>query len=207
MFQITGQQLSVSATRTNLSRLEEHFGGYLPSPAELLHADPQVLRASGLSTRKGATLRALAERFVDGRLIDEALAGMTDDEIEADRGIGHRPLDGARVPDLRSRPTRRAPARRPRTSARCSTAVRPRPPPHRRTDGRGDRALAAVPECRGELPVRLGIRGTTVMDRSSSFAIRPPVRSHSSIDGDHPASARRQRGAVSRQPTPRREKN
>ena len=27
------------------------------------------------------------------------------------------------------------------------------------------------------------------------------------IDGDHPASARRQRGAVSRQPTPRREKN
>jgi 3-methyladenine DNA glycosylase/8-oxoguanine DNA glycosylase len=66
MFQVTGQQLSVSATRTILSRLEEHFGGHLPSPAELLHADPQVLRASGLSTRKGATLRALAERIVDG---------------------------------------------------------------------------------------------------------------------------------------------
>ena len=42
-----------------------------------------MLRASGMSARKGATLRALAERFVDGRLSDEALAQMTDDEIEA----------------------------------------------------------------------------------------------------------------------------
>ena len=82
LFQVTGQQLSVRATRTILSRLEEHFGGHLPSPAELLAADPQVLRASGLSTRKGATLRALAERFVDGRLSDDTLAHMTDDEIE-----------------------------------------------------------------------------------------------------------------------------
>ena len=83
IFQVTGQQLSVRATRTILSRLEEHFGEHLPSPAELLAADPQVLRASGLSTRKGATLRALAERFVDGRLSDEALAQMSDDEIES----------------------------------------------------------------------------------------------------------------------------
>jgi DNA-3-methyladenine glycosylase II len=82
IFQVTGQQLSVRATRTILSRLEEHFGGHLPSPAKLLAADPQVLRASGLSTRKSATLRALAERFVDGRLSDDALAQMTDDEIE-----------------------------------------------------------------------------------------------------------------------------
>jgi DNA-3-methyladenine glycosylase II len=42
-----------------------------------------VLRASGLSARKGATLRALAERFVNGRLSDQALARMTDDEVEA----------------------------------------------------------------------------------------------------------------------------
>ena len=83
IFQVTGQQLSVKATRTILSRLEEHFGGHLPSPAELLAADPQVLRASGLSTRKSATLRALAEWFVDGRLSDDALAQMTDDEVEA----------------------------------------------------------------------------------------------------------------------------
>ena len=55
----------------------------MPSPAELLAADPQVLRDSGFSARKSATLRALAERFVDGRLSDEALSRMTDDEVEA----------------------------------------------------------------------------------------------------------------------------
>ena len=83
IFQVIGQQLSVSATRTILGRLEQQFGGHLPSPAELLAADPQVLRASGMSTRKGATLRAVAERFVDGHLSDEAFAGMTDAEVES----------------------------------------------------------------------------------------------------------------------------
>src|SRR5882672_12383190 len=70
IFQVVGQQLSVAATRTIVSRIEERFVGRLPSPAELLAADPQVLRAAGLSARKGATLRALADRFVDGRLSD-----------------------------------------------------------------------------------------------------------------------------------------
>jgi DNA-3-methyladenine glycosylase II len=83
IFQVTGQQLSVRATRAILARLEQSFEGHLPSPAELLAADPQVLRASGLSTRKGGTLRALAERFVDGRLSDDTFARMTDDEIES----------------------------------------------------------------------------------------------------------------------------
>jgi DNA-3-methyladenine glycosylase II len=83
IFQVAGQQLSVRATRAIVSRIEEHFGGRLPSPAELLAADPDVLRASGLSARKGETLRALAERFVDGRLSDEALSQMTDDDVEA----------------------------------------------------------------------------------------------------------------------------
>jgi DNA-3-methyladenine glycosylase II len=83
IFQVVGQQLSVSATRTIVSRLRERFGGRLPSAPELLAMDPQELRAVGMSARKGATLRALAERFADGRLSDESLAGMADDEIEA----------------------------------------------------------------------------------------------------------------------------
>jgi DNA-3-methyladenine glycosylase II len=82
-FQVIGQQLSVPATRTILGRLESHFGGRLPTPAELLAADPAILRASGMSTRKGATLRASAERFVDGRLGDAALASMSDEEVIA----------------------------------------------------------------------------------------------------------------------------
>src|SRR5690349_18491920 len=82
VFQVAGQQLSVASTRAIVSHLQERFGGHMPSPAELLAADPQVLRDSGFSTRKAQTLRALAERFVDGRLSDEALARMTDDEVE-----------------------------------------------------------------------------------------------------------------------------
>jgi len=82
VFQVAGQQLSVASTRAIISHLQERFGGHMPSPAELLAADAQVLRDSGFSTRKGQTLRALAERFVDGRLSDESLARMTDDEVE-----------------------------------------------------------------------------------------------------------------------------
>jgi DNA-3-methyladenine glycosylase II len=60
VFQVAGQQLSVSPTRAIIAHLEERFGGHLPSPAELLAADPQVLRDSGFSARRGETLRSLA---------------------------------------------------------------------------------------------------------------------------------------------------
>jgi DNA-3-methyladenine glycosylase II len=83
VFQVAGQQLSVASTRAIISHLLERFGGHMPSAAELLAADPQVLRDSGFSVRKGQTLRALAERFVDGRLSDAALERMTDEEVEA----------------------------------------------------------------------------------------------------------------------------
>ncbi len=83
VFQVAGQQLSVASTRAIISHLQERFGGHMPSPGELLAVDPQVLRDSGFSTRKGQTLRALAERFVDGRLSDEALSRMSDEEVEA----------------------------------------------------------------------------------------------------------------------------
>jgi len=83
IFQVAGQQLSVSSTRALISHLQQHFGGHMPSPAELLAADPKVPRESGFSVRKGETLRALAERFVDGRLSEKAFSRMTDEEIEA----------------------------------------------------------------------------------------------------------------------------
>ena len=83
IFQVAGQQLSVSSTRAIIRHLEDHFDGHMPSATEVLAADPQVLRQSGFSARKSETIRALAERFADGRLSDEALAAMTDDEVEA----------------------------------------------------------------------------------------------------------------------------
>jgi DNA-3-methyladenine glycosylase II len=92
IFGVAGQQLSVSSTRAIISHLEDHFGGDLPSPAELLAADPNVLRDSGFSARKSQTLRELAERFADGRLSDEALSRMSDEEVERTltevKGIG-----------------------------------------------------------------------------------------------------------------------
>jgi DNA-3-methyladenine glycosylase II len=82
-FGVIGQQLSVMATRAIVWHLEQRFGGHLPAAAELLAVDPSELRAAGMSNRKAATLRALAERFVDGRLSDASLAGMSDDEVQA----------------------------------------------------------------------------------------------------------------------------
>jgi DNA-3-methyladenine glycosylase II len=68
LFQVTGQQLSVPATRRTLGRIEDLFGGRLPDPAELLAVQPEMFRAAGLSWRKIGTLRDLAERLTDGRL-------------------------------------------------------------------------------------------------------------------------------------------
>ena len=83
IFQVIGQQLSVRATRTILGRVEQVFGGRLPTPAEMLAADPNAVRSSGMSTRKVATLKAVAQEFVDGRLSDDALSAMSDDDVVA----------------------------------------------------------------------------------------------------------------------------
>jgi DNA-3-methyladenine glycosylase II len=83
IFQVVGQQLSVAATRTMLGRLLDRFGGHLPTPEQLLAADPEDIRAAGLSHRKVRTLRELAERFVDGRLDPDELERLPDEEVIA----------------------------------------------------------------------------------------------------------------------------
>src|ERR1700757_246461 len=75
LFQVTGQQLSVAATRRTLARIQALFGGHLPSSTELLAVDPAELRAAGLSWRKVSTLRDLAGRIADGRLDPDVLSG------------------------------------------------------------------------------------------------------------------------------------
>ena len=99
LFQIAGQQLSVAATRTILGRIEGLFGGRLPAPGELLALDPARLREAGLSWRKIATLRDLAERLTDGRLDSDTLSNLPDDELMAELttipGIGPWTVQGA----------------------------------------------------------------------------------------------------------------
>ncbi len=94
IFQVAGQQLSVASTRAIITHLQQRFEGHMPSPAELLAADPKVLRDSGFSSRKGDTLRALAQRFVDGRLSEEAFAGMAlRRTIQREYALDHLPTD------------------------------------------------------------------------------------------------------------------
>jgi DNA-3-methyladenine glycosylase II len=101
LFQVTGQQLSVPATRRTLGRIEELFGGHLPAPAELLAVDPGKIRAAGLSWRKIGTLRDLAERLSDGRLDPDVLSALPDDELMAQLtaipGIGPWTVQGALI--------------------------------------------------------------------------------------------------------------
>ena len=99
LFQVAGQQLSVAATRRILARIQDLFGGHLPSPDELLAVDPAKIREAGLSWRKIATLRDLAERLTDGRLDTNVLSGLPDDENMTERtaipGIGPWTVQGA----------------------------------------------------------------------------------------------------------------
>jgi DNA-3-methyladenine glycosylase II len=105
LFQVIGQQLSVAATRRILARIEALFGGHLPSPAELLGVDPGSLREAGLSWRKIGTLRDLAERLSDGRLDQDVLSALPDDELMAQLtvipGIGPWTVQGALLVALR----------------------------------------------------------------------------------------------------------
>jgi DNA-3-methyladenine glycosylase II len=98
IFQIIGQQLSVQATRTLLARVQDRFGGHLPTPEQVLTADPEVLHEAGLSRRKAQTIIALATEFAEHRITDDALREMSDAEIEAELtaipGIGSWTVHG-----------------------------------------------------------------------------------------------------------------
>jgi 3-methyladenine DNA glycosylase/8-oxoguanine DNA glycosylase len=101
LFQVVGQQLSVAATRGILGRVQALFEGRLPSPEQMLRVSPDAMRATGLSWRKVATLRDLAERLTDGRLDMDALSRMSDDEVLAKLtevpGIGLWTVQGALI--------------------------------------------------------------------------------------------------------------
>jgi DNA-3-methyladenine glycosylase II len=101
LFQVAGQQLSVAVTRRILDRIQALFGGHLPSPDELLETDPATFREAGLSWRKISTLRDLAARLSDGRLSQDLLSSLPDDELMAELtaipGIGPWTVQGAMI--------------------------------------------------------------------------------------------------------------
>jgi DNA-3-methyladenine glycosylase II len=89
---IVGQQLSTKAARTIYGRVLELFGGATPSPAQLLEAGEEDLRAAGLSGRKVEYVRDLATHVLDGELELDRLEELGDEEvieeIVAVRGLG-----------------------------------------------------------------------------------------------------------------------
>lgn len=94
---IIGQQLSVKAARSIYERVAALFGGRTPKPGELLDADPEELRAAGLSYAKVSFLRDLAERIVDGELKVKRLPELSDEEVAEQllpvKGIGRWTVD------------------------------------------------------------------------------------------------------------------
>jgi len=89
---IVGQQLSTKAARTIYGRMLELFDGHAPTPVQLLAADPDKIRAAGLSHPKINYLRDLAQHVLDGELELERLDELPDEEVieqlTAVKGIG-----------------------------------------------------------------------------------------------------------------------
>jgi DNA-3-methyladenine glycosylase II len=94
---IVGQQLSTKAARTIYGRMTELFGGHAPTPRQLLAADPDEIRAAGLSRPKIAYLRDLARHVEDGTLELERLPDLPDEEVTAQltaiKGLGQWTAD------------------------------------------------------------------------------------------------------------------
>jgi len=89
---IVGQQLSTKAARTIYNRMLELFDGHAPTPKQLLAADPDAIRAAGLSRPKISYLRDLAEHVERGELELERLTELPDEDViqqlTAVKGIG-----------------------------------------------------------------------------------------------------------------------
>jgi DNA-3-methyladenine glycosylase II len=94
---IVGQQLSTKAASTIYGRMLELFGGHAPTPKQLLEADPDEIRAAGLSRPKIAYLRDLAEHVENGTLELERLPDLSDEEVSAQltaiKGLGQWTAD------------------------------------------------------------------------------------------------------------------
>jgi 3-methyladenine DNA glycosylase/8-oxoguanine DNA glycosylase len=85
------QQLAGRAASTIHGRLVEALGGEVTA-ASVIAADPDALRACGLSASKAASIRDLAEHVYSGEVALERIGRLTDDDVVAHlvrvRGIG-----------------------------------------------------------------------------------------------------------------------
>jgi DNA-3-methyladenine glycosylase II len=90
---IVGQQLSTRVAQAIWLRVLNYFDGELPTPAMILAADPDELRAAGgLSRAKTSYLRSLAEHVQSGALELDRLEQLADETVVAElvavKGLG-----------------------------------------------------------------------------------------------------------------------
>ncbi|TAM13077.1 MAG: DNA-3-methyladenine glycosylase 2 family protein [Nevskiaceae bacterium] len=90
---IINQQLSLKAADTIQARVMQHVGAAAEfTPASLAHADPEALRAAGLSRSKARWLTDIAGRVLEGSFSFEQLATLDDEAaietLDALPGIG-----------------------------------------------------------------------------------------------------------------------
>jgi DNA-3-methyladenine glycosylase II len=94
---IVGQQLSTKAASTIYGRMIDIFGGHAPTPKQLLAADPDEIRAAGMSRPKIAYLRDLAQHVEDGTLELDRVDELPDEEVSAQltaiKGLGQWTAD------------------------------------------------------------------------------------------------------------------
>jgi DNA-3-methyladenine glycosylase II len=97
LYSIIGQQISGYAARAIAGRLADHFGGRMPTPAEVLATDAATLRKVGLSRMKVEYFRSLAEHVVSGELQVDHLDKLPDDEVRTQittsKGLGRWSAD------------------------------------------------------------------------------------------------------------------
>jgi len=89
---IVSQQVSVKAALAIIGRMAALGADGRPTPAEMLAADDEVLRAAGLSRAKVRYVKDLAARWLDGSLDAARIPALTDEEVIAEltrvKGIG-----------------------------------------------------------------------------------------------------------------------
>jgi 3-methyladenine DNA glycosylase/8-oxoguanine DNA glycosylase len=78
---IVYQQLSGKAAGTIYRRVTEVIGRRQPNPRSILEADPEALRAAGLSRQKAAYIRDLAAKVDAGELSLRRLRFLADEDV------------------------------------------------------------------------------------------------------------------------------
>ena len=92
VYGIIGQQISGYAARAIAGRLRDHFGGRMPTPAELAATKSDTLRKIGMSRAKAEYVHSLAQHILAGEIQIDRLHKLPDDEVRrqltSSKGIG-----------------------------------------------------------------------------------------------------------------------